>query len=157
MTTGFTRQIWNEIAAFSNEQDPEAEWIELHQYLSRPVIGPFSGERTNNRSDRTVLILPCHPAIHFGKNSFPRLHYRHHFLQSVDTDTFSKVLSVNHNHVSPIDSASSQRWHTCISIDLQLAETLSSPSLHALSSVVNDLWKKSKCPKVGPYLKDLPE
>lgn len=137
--------------------DPEAEWIKLHHHLSCPVTGPLSGERTNNRSDKDSSDSPMGPCNPLGKNRFPCLHYRHHFLQSLDTDTFSKVSGINHNHVSPIDSASSQRWHTCISIDLQWAGTLSSPSLHALSSVVNDLWKKSKCPKGGPYLKELPE
>lgn len=85
-----------------SKRGSEAEWIELHQYLSPAVMDPLSRNRTNGRGERTGLFLSWHSAARFGKSGFPPLHYRDHSLRPIDV--FPKALGVNHDLISPIAS-----------------------------------------------------
>ena len=101
MTTGLTLPIWNEIAAFHNEQVRLRGRMDWASPI--PVTGshrPF--ETTNGRGEWTGLFLAWRSAARFGKSSFPPLHYRDHSLHPIDI--LPKALGVNHNHTPPIDS-----------------------------------------------------
>ena len=70
----------------------EAEWIELHQYLSPAVTDPLK------RQMAEVSGQAC-----FSRGALqPALHYRDHSLHPIDI--LPKALGVNHNHTPPIDS-----------------------------------------------------
>lgn len=65
-----SHKIWQQVLHCQSEtksqpslmskKGPEAEWIELYQYLSPPVLGPLSAEGRDGKGDRTLLILSWH-------------------------------------------------------------------------------------------------
>ena len=107
-----SHKIWQQVLRCRSEMKlqpsimskwgPEAEWIELHQYLSPAVMDPLSGNRTNGRGEKTGLFLSWNSAVCLGKSSVPPLHCTDHSLHPMDM--LPKALGVNHNHISPIDS-----------------------------------------------------
>lgn len=153
MTTGFALPIWNEIAAFSNEQvrpRGRMDWAVPIPVASS--LRPFEcrGERWQRWQDTPDSFMA--PATHFGRNRFSPPCYRHHRLQP--RGTFSKAW-VWTSHISCWLRASCHGWHTFTPIDLPLART--QLSVTASLSSVNDSWRTSKRPGGGPHWKELPE
>lgn len=149
---------WSEMKlqpSIMSKWGPEAECVELHQDLSPPVTGPLSGERTDGQRWQDISGFLWHSATHSGRNGFVLPHHWDHSLPS--TDTLPMALGVNHDPAPPTDSQHHSRDCAPSVLLIFRWEGLWTPH-HCMSSAqCLMIDEKSKCPRGGPHLKELPE